>query len=198
MWFEGFQMSPDHSLTNKKGNLLATSTSKIDSLRYFHQKHMFFYQMAVWSWPTRMLGGCCYYDGQHPHQQVSQTGDIINTPLTIYVSTEPIGSAQICSSTVPCTKSLRRRTHIFPQAMNHQPTSRNGTWVGSISSPIYHWFLMFRTNDVGQKIASEMSGILHEGKHMHPFFSSHFRNMILGNYLIESSTSSFDESSLQK
>ena len=46
--------------------------------------------------------------------------------------------------------------------------------------------------------ASEMSGILHEAKHVHPIFWGHFRNMILGNYLIESSTSSFDESSLQK
>lgn len=114
---------------------------------------MFFYQMAAWIWrwlwSTRMLRRCCCHDGQHRHQQVSQTGDIINTPIN-YVSTEPIGSAQICSSTVPGKKSLRRRTHIFPQAMNHQPTSRNRTWVGSILSPIYHWFLMFRTNDVGK------------------------------------------------
>ena len=154
-------MSPDHSLTNKKGNLLATSTSKIDikTLRYFHQKQMFFYQMAVWIglcflklWSTRRLGGCCCHDGQHRHQQVSQTGDtsIINTSInyTCFNRTNWFSANLFFNSTMHKI-FVQENTH-FPLAMNHQPASRNRTWVGSISSPIYHWFLMFRTNDVGK------------------------------------------------
>lgn len=61
IWFEGFQISPDHSLTNKKGNLLATSTSKIDikTLRYFHQN-----KCSFTKWQPEFGGGygqlaCC-------------------------------------------------------------------------------------------------------------------------------------------
>lgn len=149
-------MSPDHSLTNKKGNLLATSTSKIDikTLSYFHQNKCSFTkwqpefgggygQLACWVGAATMMDniGISKY-----HKQVISS----MPPLTRHVSTEPIGSAQICSSTVACTKSLRRRTHISPRPWIISQLPRNRTWVGSILSHFYHWFLMFRRNDVGK------------------------------------------------
>ena len=120
-------MSPDHSLTNKKGNLLATSTAKIDikTLSYFHQNKCSFTkwqpefgggygQLACWVGAVTMMNniGMSKY-----HKQV-----ISSIPHELYMFQQnQFVQHKFVLQQYRAQNLLRRRTHIFPQANFPEP-----------------------------------------------------------------------------